>query len=212
MRKILVTGIGTEIGKTVVSTILLRALHGEYWKPVQAGELEFTDTDKVRQWTRDLYIYHEEIFKLKSPMSPHIAAEIDGIAIKSTDFKFPTHEKQLIIEGAGGIMVPINFDKDYLVPSLAPNIDCIVLVSANYLGSINHTLLSINELRKLEKPIFIIFNGKEVPSTEMAIQSHLNENERIIGHVPEAEEVVNADFIDAVAQQMDVSMFEEKKL
>lgn len=208
MNKILLTGIDTEVGKTVVSAILVRALHGEYWKPIQAGELEFTDTDKVRQWTRDLYIYHEEAFRLNSPMSPHAAADIDQVQIKGKDIlTFPEHDKTLIVEGAGGIMVPVNHSNEYIVPLLAPETDAIVLVTKNYLGSINHTLLSIAALRQYKKPIYIIFNGKEHITNQEAIEEYLNENESIIAHIPEVE-FVNADWIDQVAQRIEVSKLE----
>lgn len=210
MRRILLTGIDTEVGKTVVSAILLRALHGEYWKPIQAGELEFTDTDKVRQWTRDLYVYHDEKYKLNMPMSPHAAADIDQVQINSEDLlNFPENDKTMIIEGAGGIMVPINHKKEYIVSLLAPKVDAIVLVTKNYLGSINHTLLSIEALRKYNKPVHIIVNGKEHPTNQEAINEFLNGNESILAHIPEVE-FVNADWVDQIAQRLDVSKLESE--
>ncbi len=114
MRKIFVTGIGTDVGKTVVSAILTEALEADYWKPVQAGDLDNSDSIKIGNLiSNNQTVIHSEGIKLTSPMSPHAAAEIDSIEIKLSDFKFPKTENNLIVEGAGGLMVPLN-DKDLI--------------------------------------------------------------------------------------------------
>jgi len=170
MRKIVVTGIGTDVGKTVVSAILTEALEADYWKPVQAGDLENSDAIKVENLiTNAKTVIHPDGIQLSKPMSPHAAAKIDAIEIKLADFKIPQTENNLIIEGAGGLMVPLN-DKDLIIDLIQALAAEVILVSQNYLGSINHTLLSLESLkvRKL-KVLGIIFNGEENRETEKYI-------------------------------------------
>ena len=167
MKKIFVTGIGTDVGKTVVSAILTEALAADYWKPVQAGDLEFSDSIKVENLiTNTKTKIHAEGIKLNSPMSPHAAAAIDEVEIKLSDFKLPETDNNLIIEGAGGLMVPLN-DKDLII-DLIQELDIeVVLVSQNYLGSINHTLLSLESLKvkKLKVYLLAFSTLKEVAGT-----------------------------------------------
>src|SRR6056297_756114 len=137
-----VTGIGTEVGKTVASAILTEALEADYWKPIQAGDLDNSDSHKVeRLISNDKTVFHKNSFALKTPMSPHAAAEIDQVKITSKKIKRPKTENRLVIEGAGGLLVPIS-DKETIADLMQPQ-DRIILVSRHYLGSINHTLLTI---------------------------------------------------------------------
>ena len=187
-----VTGIGTEVGKTVVSAILTEALEADYWKPIQAGDLDHTDTDKVREWiSNEKTTFHPEAFALQTPMSPHAAAEIDNIHIRSKAIKYPETTNTLIVEGAGGILVPINPTET--IADLIST-DCkVILVSRHYLGSINHTLLTVNYLRQRNFSIAgIIFNGEEYPSTEEIIKKMAGV--RILGRINQ-EESVSADMI-----------------
>ena len=173
MRKIFVTGIGTDVGKTVVSAILTEALEADYWKPVQAGDLDSSDSLKVSNLiSNEKTVIHPEGIQLSQPMSPHAAAEIDNLEIKLSDFKIPATNNNLIIEGAGGLMVPLN-DKDLIV-DLITELDAeVLLVSQNYLGSINHTILSIEVLKsKGLNVIGIIFNGNENVETEKYILNY----------------------------------------
>lgn len=147
-RAYFITGIGTGVGKTVVSAFLQLALDADYWKPVQAGDQEFTDTDRVRALTGlpgDRY--HPERYSLLTPASPHHAANIDGVKISLADFELPdTAGRSLLVEGAGGLMVPLN-ERDCMI-DLILHLDLpVILVSRHYLGSINHTLLSLAILR-----------------------------------------------------------------
>lgn len=143
MQKIFVTGIGTGVGKTVVSAILTEALQADYWKPVQAG-LEETDNDWVRSNIQnETSVIHDSLYALKLPASPHIAAREEGISIDINKIKdaIPDTNNTLVIEGAGGLMVPLN-EKDFIA-DLAGALECkVILVSRNYLGSINHSLLT----------------------------------------------------------------------
>src|SRR3990172_7256718 len=109
MRKLFVTGIGTGDGKTVVSAILTEALKADYWKPVQAGELDNTDTMKVQRLVSNkVSVFHPESYRLTGFMSPHAAATIDNVIIDFNNIQIPDTDKTLIIEGAGGLMVPLN--------------------------------------------------------------------------------------------------------
>lgn len=158
---LIVAGIGTEVGKTVVSAILCQALNADYWKPVQAGDLDHTDADKVKALvTHKPFIIHSETHRLTAPMSPHAAAERDGILIEPSDFKRPdTASRNCVIELAGGLMVPLS--ESYMMVDLVEELSTpIVLVANSYLGSINHTLLSLELIRQRRLDFLgIIFNG-----------------------------------------------------
>lgn len=161
---IVVAGIDTEIGKTVISTILCEALQADYWKPIQAGDLHLTDTDKVASLVENTKM-HPEGIRLKHPMSPHASADLEGIQVDLKDLKIPKTDNTLVIELAGGLMVPINHKQlniDLLEQWKLP----VVLVSKYYLGSINHTLLSWQLLKDRNIPFLgFIFNGEKNSST-----------------------------------------------
>jgi dethiobiotin synthetase len=147
MKKIFVTGIGTDIGKTVVSAVLVEALKADYWKPVQTGSFFSRDTVEVKRIiTNTKSQFHPESYLLKQPMSPHAAAELEGVEIQMDQINLPETSNHLVIEGAGGLMVPLN--RNYFMIDLIQKFDAeVILVVKNYLGSINHTLLSIDVLK-----------------------------------------------------------------
>lgn len=189
--RIFITGIGTEVGKTIISAILTEALQADYWKPVQAGDLHDSDTHKVeRLISNSRSHFFDETHRLNHPMSPHAAAERDGVKIRLSDFKIPETDNHLVIEGAGGLMVPLN--QEDCVVDLIDQIEAeVVLVSRHYLGSINHTLLSIEELKKRGIAIKgIIFNGKENKDTETIILSM--SGVRLLGRIEEEESINQA--------------------
>lgn len=163
-KKIIVAGISTDTGKTVASAILCRALKADYWKPVQAGDLHNTDSHKIKRWSPTTSI-QPEAYRLTSPMSPHAAADIDTIQIEESALSIPMTNNQLVIELAGGLMVPLR--NDYLIIDWVANTGIpVVLVSNYYLGSINHTLLSWEALMSRGIPVLgIIFNGEKNDST-----------------------------------------------
>lgn len=169
---LIVAGIGTEIGKTVVSAILVEALQADYWKPVQSGALEDSDTETVRGLISNQRTqFHPEAYRLREPLSPHAAAEIDGITIDLETLALPQTDNNLVIELAGGLMVPLN-NRDLNIDWVQQTGLPIVLVSRNYLGSINHTLLSVDACQSRQIPILgIIFNGPEVVASEAIILS-----------------------------------------
>ena len=165
-----ITGIDTEVGKTMISAIITEALEADYWKPIQAGDLDHSDSHKVEKLVSNKKTrFHQNSYALHTPMSPHAAAEIDEIQIDLEQIKRPKTDNDLVIEGAGGLLVPLN-GKDTIADLIVPS-DMVILVSKNYLGSINHTLLSINELKRRGiENIFVVFNGDENRTTQEIIE------------------------------------------
>lgn len=172
MKSFVIAGIGTEIGKTVVSAIVVEALQADYWKPVQSGAITDSDTETVRSLISNTRSrFHSEAYRLREPLSPHAAAEIDGVAVEMDKLVLPQTDNHLVIELAGGLMVPLN-RHDLSIDWIARNRLPVLLVSRNYLGSINHTLLSVEACRNRNIPLLgIIFNGPETPATESVILS-----------------------------------------
>jgi len=164
-----VTGIDTDSGKTIVSAILCEAFGFDYWKPIQAGLPK--DSDTVKTLVPNVVI-HPEAYNLKTPASPHAAAKIDGVKIDQKNIVVPKSKNGLIIEGAGGCLVPLN-DKDFVI-DLIPQFKAeIILVADLYLGSINHTLLTVQLLQNRKYLVKgIIFNGQSNPESEQIILHH----------------------------------------
>ncbi|MDX6180814.1 dethiobiotin synthase [Flavobacterium sp. Fl-77] len=167
--KIFVTGISTDVGKTVASAIIVEALEADYWKPVQAGDLDNSDSHKVKsQVSNSKSQFFPNAYQLNTPASPHFAAEIDGITINLKQIQEPKTSNHLVIEGAGGIFVPLN-ENDAIIDLIQPDYRVIV-VSRHYLGSINHTLLTIEAIQNRGFEVAgIIFSGSENKATESLI-------------------------------------------
>lgn len=167
--KLFITGISTDVGKTITSAIVVEALEADYWKPVQAGDLDNSDTHKVKsQISNSKSQFYPNSYQLNTPASPHLAAEIDGITIDLKQIQEPQTDNHLVIEGAGGIFVPLN-EKDSIIDLIQPDYKVIV-VSRHYLGSINHTLLTIEAIRNRGFEVAgIIFSGSENKATESLI-------------------------------------------
>lgn len=150
MAPIFITGTGTDVGKTLISAIIVEALRADYWKPVQAGYAEGTDSLFVREVISNRQtVVHPECYLLKMPASPHLAApaEQKKITIKEMIKHLPVTKNQLIVEGAGGLMVPLN-QKELMVDLIKALKATVVVVSKNELGSINHSLLTASALKK----------------------------------------------------------------
>ena len=169
--KLFITGISTDVGKTVASAIIVEALQADYWKPIQAGDLEHSDTHKVQSLISNTHSqFHPNSYALQTPASPHLAAAKDGITIDLNQIQEPATTNHLVIEGAGGILVPLN-DTESVVDIIQPDYKVIV-VSRHYLGSINHTLLTVEALQNRKIQVAgIIFSGDENTSTESIILS-----------------------------------------
>ncbi len=167
--KLFITGIGTDVGKTIASAILTQALEADYWKPIQAGDLDHSDSYKVKQFiSNSTSQIFENSYKLNTAASPHLAAAIDGITIELQYIKEPKTKNHLVIEGAGGILVPLN-DSDCIIDLIKKDYK-VIMVSRHYLGSINHTSLTYEALKNRNIPIAgIIFSGDENKATEEII-------------------------------------------
>ncbi len=167
-----ITGTDTGIGKTFVSAMLMSNLDATYWKPVQAGLDEETDTEFVQRISgADSGRIIPETYRLKTPMSPHAAADIDEIDIELSDFKLPEfNTKHLIVEGAGGLIVPLNW-KDMVIDLIEHLNLPVVLVARSSLGTLNHTLLSLKVLHEHGIEVCsIIMNGDKHPSNKETIE------------------------------------------
>ncbi len=173
---IFVTGTGTGVGKTFVSAILVAGLSARYWKPLQSGLDEKTDTAWVQEKTGlpSSYFYPES-YRFRFPLSPHVAAEKDGIHIDLELMELPqTFGGRLIVEGAGGIMVPLN--EHHLMLDLMKKLSLpILLVAESGLGTINHTLLSLEMLKNhFLQVLGVVMNGPRNPENRKAIEHYGN--------------------------------------
>ncbi len=170
-KPIFVTGIGTGVGKTITSALIVEHLQADYWKPVQSGDLDNTDTDRVKELISNTRsIFHPEAYRLTQPFSPHKSAALDGISITLDAIELPLTDNWLIIEGAGGLMVPLN-ENDLILDLIEKFNAEVVLVSQNYLGSINHTLLSLELLKSRGIPLrALVICGEENTDSEGIIR------------------------------------------
>lgn len=169
--KLFITGIGTDVGKTVASAICVQALEADYWKPIQAGDLDNSDSHKIKSKVKSQKLkVHSNAYQLHTPASPHYAAQLDGITIDLKKIIEPTTNNHLVIEGAGGILVPLN-NNDCIIDLIKPDYK-VILVSRHYLGSINHTLMTFEALKNRNIGVAgIIFSGDENKATEDIILS-----------------------------------------
>jgi dethiobiotin synthetase len=190
--KYFITAIDTNVGKTVISAIIVKALDAAYWKPIQCGDLEYSDTMKVENLVKNVKTF-QETHALEHPLSPHESARLSGVNVNLYDFNLPS-EENLIIEGAGGLMVPLNENGD-LVIDIARKTDAeIIVVIKNYLGSINHSLLTIDYLKRNNFKIKgLVINGDITSSSERVIEKI--SGCKILFRIPFSE-VINSDFVN----------------
>lgn len=199
--KLFITGIGTEIGKTVCSAVLVQYFKAEYWKPVQSGDLHYTDSNKIEDWT-DNAVCHPETYRLQRAASPHQSAREENMEILLDEFQLPNTQNPLIVEGAGGLMVPLS-DNSFMIDLIEKLELSTALVVRNYLGCINHTLLSIMALKqrgiRLE---YLILNGTFPEDTERVICQSIEEDTKII-RIPEI--IPNKENINITAKQLTIT-------
>lgn len=159
-----ITAIHTDSGKTLASAILTYALKADYWKPVQCGEP--ADTDQIKSWLGSEVVCHPERYRLQTPASPHFAAEKEGVSIRLSDFKLPDTSNNLIVEGAGGVLVPVSSRET--IADLIEQLGLpVILVINHYLGALNHGMLTIREIKRRQIPLAgIIFNGVDFQNAE----------------------------------------------
>jgi dethiobiotin synthetase len=202
--KLFITGIGTDVGKTIASAIITEALQADYWKPIQAGDLENSDSHKVKNYVSNSKSnFHSNSYALNTPASPHHAANLDHIVIDIKNIIEPKTNNHLVIEGAGGILVPLN-DNDTILDLIQSDYKVIV-VSRHYLGSINHTLMTIEVLKSRKISIAgNIFNGDENPATEAIILSKSGvSNLGRIGNEPYFDKNVIAEYADSFREVLE---------
>ena len=183
MSSYFITGIGTEVGKTLVAAVVAEALQADYWKPIQAGSLMLTDTHSAQGLINNKKTkFYPSAYELSEPMSPHAAAAIDGIEIDYKKIIRPTTKNKLVIEGAGGLLVPIN-QAQTIADLILPN-DQVIVVSRHYLGSINHTLLTLSELKARNIEVLgLVYSGDKHPSTEQIIEAQ--SGVKVLGRIDE---------------------------
>jgi dethiobiotin synthetase len=187
-RRIVIVGIGTGVGKTLVSAVVCKALNAAYWKPIQTGYLSGNgDRDAEEVQKLSACLVYPEAYLFEEPLSPHAAAAIDGQRVDISQIVVPQHEGNLVIEGAGGLMVPLNEEELY-IDLLAQWKYPVILVVRHYLGNINHTLLSVEALQKRKIPIIgLIMSGHPLPDTVSAIENF--SGQPVLLHIPELDEV-----------------------
>lgn len=197
-----VTGTDTDVGKTLVSAWLLSHLKGTYWKPIQAGTDPATDSATVQRLAElSVGRIHPEAYLLPEPMAPHEAARRAGIGLHMSKLQLPPHDGLIVVEGAGGLMVPIT-DNDHMI-DLAGELDLpIVLVARSTLGTINHTLLSLEAIRRRGLPLAgVVISGPETPHNRAAIERY--GQAEIIAEIPFLE-TVNRDALLAIEPELDL--------
>ena len=197
-----ITGTDTDVGKTLVSAWLLTQLEGTYWKPIQAGTLPTTDSATVQRLA-ELPVSRvlPEAYLLPEPMAPHEAARRANIAMDMEKLRLPPHDGLVVVEGAGGLMVPIA-DGAYMI-DLADSLDLpIILVARSTLGTINHTLLSLEAIRRRGLPLAgVVISGPESPHNRAAIERF--GQVEVIAEIPFLE-TVSRDTLKAVAPELDL--------
>lgn len=182
MKQIFITGISTDVGKTIASAIVVEALQADYFKPIQAGELNLCDTQKVKNLVSNKQsVFHSNSYALQTPMSPDAAANIEGVSIEIKNIKTPKTKNHLVTEGAGGLLVPLNDTQTIL--DIIPTMSTVIVVSRHYLGSINHTLLTVNLLKEKGFKVALIFSGAIHETTESTIKKFTNVP--VIGRIDE---------------------------
>jgi dethiobiotin synthetase len=205
-RRIVVTGTDTGIGKTVFSAALVGALDGYYWKPVQSGLEDETDSDTVRRLSglaaeRIL----PEAYRLKTPVSPHLAAEIDGVVIDPASLVLPPTARPLVVEGAGGLLVPLTSEV-VTIDVFARWREPVVLCARTTLGTINHSLLSIEAIRARGIPLAgVTFLGEENADSERTIVA-LGRTRRL-GRLPHLAQLTAAGLKAAFAAHFNLDDF-----
>ena len=164
VKGLFITGIGTDVGKTVASAVITKALEADYWKPAQCGDLDNSDSIKIARLT-GLNTF-PEAYRLQAPMSPHAAADLEGVELNINEIELPSSDNTIVAEGAGVVMVPFNSDETYLDLMVKLNLP-VVLVTRHYLGSINHTMLSWKVLKEAGlNVVSVVISGTPQESTE----------------------------------------------
>jgi dethiobiotin synthetase len=201
-----ITGTDTGVGKTLLSALLVAALNRYYWKPIQTGVSEGSDRETVMRWAGiDADHTMPETYMFDPPVSPHLAAQRDGTIIELRRILRPASAYPLIIEGAGGIMVPIN-DDDFMVDVMRRLAAPVVIAARTALGTINHTLLSIAAIRAADLELRgVVMSGKESQDNRRAIERY--GNVPVIGVIPWLETIDRATLLEVFRERFDAAAF-----
>ncbi len=199
-----ITGTDTDVGKTVAAAWCMLHLKAEYWKPTQSGLEPPTDTDKVREYTQlPTSDFHPETYRLKAPLSPHEAARRENVQIEIDQFRLPQTSRPLIVEGAGGLMVPLN-DNNFVIDLIKKLALPAILVARSGLGTINHTLLSLEAMRARDIKIAgMIINGSKAPHNRQAIEEY--GKVAIIAEIDHLQQI-NKDSLLAIKPEIDLAL------
>jgi dethiobiotin synthetase len=202
--RVVITGTDTGIGKTIFSAALTDALGGYYWKPIQSGLNEVTDSETVcRLGGISLERILPEAWRLKTPVSPHLSAEIDGVTISPETLQPPSTSLPLIIEGAGGLLVPLTRRETFADVFARWQIP-VILCARTALGTINHTLLSLEAMRRRLIPILgVVLIGDEYSDTHKTIAEM--GSVQILGRLPQLNPLTTGTLRQALREQFDVS-------
>jgi dethiobiotin synthase len=171
--KIFITGTDTDVGKTIISALLVLGLGARYWKPIQSGTEEPADAQKIQKMTGlEEEYFLPETYMLKAPLSPHLAARLERVTIDLNEIVLPDIEGPLIVEGAGGVMVPIN-DRHFMLDLMKKLSLPVLIVARSTLGTINHTLLTVDKLRHAGLEISgVVLNGPQNSGNKEAIEKY----------------------------------------
>lgn len=197
LKGVFVTGTDTDVGKSVACAWLVRQLKADYWKPVQSGLSGETDTQAIlRMADIEQSRFHPATYELQQPLSPHESARRDGVEISLERFTLPNSSNPIVVEGAGGVMVPLN-DRDFMIDLMAHLSLPVIVVARSQLGTINHTLLTLMALRSRNIPIQgVIINGpaNEANYQALAEFSHVP----ILAHIPWLD-TISAEALDLIS-------------
>lgn len=204
-RGFIVTGTDTDVGKTVFAAALAGHLGARYWKPVQAGLADETDSDTVRRLTAGRADVLPEVYRLTTPCSPHEAARIDGIRIDPARLVLPAGDAPIVVEGAGGALVPLN--GELLVADLFASWALpVILIARTTLGTINHSLMSLEVMRSRGIEVAgIVFSGEQNAASEAAIVQF--GRCRHLGRLPHLDPLTAQSLADAFARHVHTGQF-----
>jgi len=206
-KDIFVTGTDTNVGKTVLAATLCAALGRDYWKPIQTGTSEGSDREAVMRYA-DLSAPQmlPEAYRFDPPVSPHLAARMAGVRIDLDSIQRPPSSSPLIIEGAGGVLVPIN-ERELMIHLIERLSAPVVLAARTSLGTINHTLLSIQALRSAQIELLgVVLIGAENPENQGAIEYY--GKVRVVGTIPQLTAINRKALVGAFDRHFDRKAFE----
>ena len=210
MRDLFVTGTDTDVGKTVLSALLVAALDGAYWKPIQSGRMggdAESDREAVIRWTALAQAdAPAETFVFDPPVSPHLAAREAGVQIDLMAIRKPVVAgKRLVIEGAGGVLVPIN-ERDFMLDLIVHLDAAVVIASRTALGTINHTLLTVNRVRQAGLDMVgVVMIGEENVENRKAIEHY--GNVPVVGWLPVLAAIDRTALLSAYESHFDKTAF-----